>query len=70
MNKEPVTMMCKVCDRILDGFFFDDARQEIKTMDGKLVGVIGEYNGKKTYMHKGCFNGIQAEKALNEKEKK
>jgi hypothetical protein len=67
MTKEPVTIMCKVCDRVLDGFFFEDTRTEIKTLDGKLVGVVGEYRGKKSYMHVGCFNGIKAEEVLNKK---
>lgn len=66
--REPVTIMCKVCERILDGLFVDEKRQEIRSMDSaKVIGVVGDYKGKKIYMHQSCRNGLVAEAYLQEK---
>lgn len=61
---DPVTVKCIYCRENISGHFIG-SRDVIKLITtDKVIGVIGEYNKKKGYLHQACKTGIEAEEAL------
>jgi hypothetical protein len=66
MEHSPVCVICVLCKNNIDGIFkLPDKLNIYSLQTNKAIGIVGEYNKKKGYLHVKCANGIEAEKELN-----